>query len=796
MKKSTTRFRPKFLFAGLFTTALFSGAAAPGRAAPPAHPQEMVVWYKQPGTAWLQGMPLGNGRIGAMIFGGLPQERIALNESSFWSGRPHDYDDPNAAKYFDPICDLVSAQKFQEAEQLANDHFRGVPYAQEAYQPIGDLTLDFEPVETSEYRRELDMQRGVAKVSYRVGDAVLTRETFVSYPDGVLVTRISADKPGRVSFSVQFKGPYQVSSVADGNRLVADGQWKGPFPPPRAGNPMQIARTDGVGLRYEAALSARRDGGTSEAANTRLSFHGANAVTLVVALATSFKSYQDISADPAAHCQTVLDAAAGKDFAALERRHVDDFQALMSRVNLTVGEPARSAKPTDERLKEARAGAVEPNLQALIFQFGRYIAVSSSRAGGQPSNLQAIWDEALLPSWGSKYTLNINLQMNYWLTEVANLTECNAPLFELIKDLTVTGARTAKAYYNRDGWVAHHNTDLWRGTAPVDYAMPGLWPMGGAWLCQHLWEHYLYTGDEKFLREYYPVMRGAAQFFSELLVEEPTHHWLVTPVSMSPEHRFQDQDGKPGALSPGPTMDIAILRELYAHCIEAERILHTDEGFGQELADQTAKFPPYRINSRGYLQEWIEDWAPGNEGHNLSPNFTFFPGTSITLRGTPELAAAINRWMNDRRSSTSWQGAWDTCVWARLERPDRVERWLKAYAGAVADNLHSRGSNQSDASFGLTAAVCEALLQSHAGEISLLPALPPSWADGAIDGLRARGGYEIAMEWKGGVLQSVILKNPSSTARALKLRCGARTMDVTVRAGETLRLNADLAVAN
>jgi len=795
MKNLSPDFLQRYATVGLIALALLGSALSRGQAAEPTNSPPLVTWYQQPGSAWLQGLPLGNGMIGAMVFGGVPQERIALNESSFWSGRPHNYDDPDAGKYSGQIRDLVFAKKFQEAEQLANDHFRGIPYAQEAYQPIGDLILNFEPGEFSDYRRELDLQTGIAKVGYRVGDAVITRETFVSWPDRVLVTRVSADKPGRVAFGAQFKGPYLVSSLAEPDRLVMDGLWKGPFPPPRPGNPMQIARTDGTGLRYQAAVSVRRDGGTVEVSGTTLNFRGANAVTLVMALATSYANFADIGADPAARCKKILDDSAGKDFATLQRRHEDDFRALMSRVNLTLGDPALAAKPTDERLKAVRAGGTDANLQALTFQFGRYILVSSSRPGGQPANLQAIWNEAVLPPWGSKYTTNINVQMNYWPAEVANLSECHETLFTMIKELAVIGAGTAKTYYNCGGWVCHHNTDLWRGTAPVDYVMPGLWPMGGAWLCQHLWEHYLYTGDEKFLKEYYPIMRGAAQFFSEWLVEEPTHHWLVTPASMSPEHRFTDEAGHPGAISPGPTMDFAILRELYSHCIEAEKILKTDADFGSKLAAQLAKFPPYRINRRGTLQEWIEDWTPGTEGHNLSPNFTFFPGTSITLRGTPDLAVAIGRWMNDRRSSTSWQGAWDTCVWARLERPDRVDAWFKAYTGAVADNLHNRGSNQSDASFGMTAAVSESLLQSHAGEISLLPALPTSWSEGAISGLRARGGYEVALEWKAGALQSATIRRTGATgsSRPIKLRYAGKTAEVVVKSGDTVRLNADLA---
>ena len=769
-------------------------AAEPAQSASAQVSQEMVLWYRQPATAWLQAMPLGNGMIGAMVFGGIEQERIALNESSFWSGRPHDYDDPEAGKYFAQIRDLVFADKFQEAEKLANSHFYGIPKAQEAYQPIGDLLLSFPHDKITDYRRELNLETGIAKVSYRQDDAVITREAFVSWPDRVFVLRISADKPGRISLGAQFKGPYLQTSAADPGRLLMDGIWKGPFSAPPTGMNGLIARTKGEGLRYQAALAARREGGKSQAAGATLSIEGADAVTLVLALATSYVNYHDISGDPAARCRKVLDNAGSKDYATLYRRHVEDFGNLMGRVRLQIGDVSQNQKPTDERLAAIRAGGVDLNLQALAFQFGRYILASSSRAGGQPANLQGIWNEATLPPWGSKYTTNINVEMNYWPAEVCNLSECHQPLFELIKDISETGEKTARTYYNCDGWVLHHNTDLWRGTAPVDAVRYGMWPVGGAWLCQDIWEHYAFGGDEKFLAEYYPTMRGSAQFLLELLVEDPKHHWLVTPFSMSPEHTYRDKDGNTASLSPGPTLDIALIRELFTHCIEAAKILNVDEDLRAKLADALDRLPPYRINSRGYLQEWIEDWTGGTEGHNVSPNFPLFPGSTITLRGTPQLAAAINKWMETRQGRGGWITAWDTCVWARLERGEKVEQWLQLLVRSLADNLHNPRSNQSDANFGLTAAVAEALLQSHAGEISLLPALPPSWSTGSVSGLRARGGFELAMEWKDGKLQSATIYNAAPAK--FKVRYGAKTADISIKPGQVLHLNADLTVTN
>jgi alpha-L-fucosidase 2 len=789
MKPQSHHLLPEFIL-GFLAIIFLACSTAPGGAAESTS-CDMVTWYRQPAQQWLQAMPLGNGMIGAMVFGGVPQERIALNESSFWSGRPHDYDDTNAFQYFPQIRDLVFADKFQEAEKMANDHFYGKPKAQEAYQPIGDLLLDFGTTNFTDYRRELDMETGVAKVSYRSGDAVITREAFVSWPDRVLVVRISADKPGRINFAAKFRGPYLETSAADHGRLVMNGTWNGPFPGPATGMAGLIAHTTGKGLRYEAALVSRLEGGASEATNSTLQIHNANAVTLVVAIATSFVNYRDISGDPAARCKKVLDAAAGKNFAALYRRHIDDFRALMGRVHLKIGDASMNEKPTDERLKTGRAGGSDANLDALVFQFGRYILASSSRIGGQPANLQGIWDEALLPPWGSKYTVNINLEMNYWPAEACNLSECTPPLFGLIKDLSETGAKTAKTYYNCDGWVVHHNTDLWRGTAPVDAARYGMWPSGGAWLCQHVWEHYAFSGDTKFLRENYPLLRGAARFMLELLVEDPKHHWLVTPFSMSPEHTYRDQNGDIASLSPGPTLDIALIRELFSHCIEAGRILGTDKEFTSRLAAALPKLPPYRINSHGYLQEWIEDWTPGTENHNISPDFPLFPGDTITLRGNPELAGAINRWMETRRPRAGWTGAFDTCVWARLERGEKVEQWLNVFianpSNSLADNLQNQRNNQSDANFGFTAAIAEALLQSHAGEISLLPALPPHWPDGSVRGLRARGNFEVDITWRDGKLVEAAIR--SLNGGSTQLRYGSVTLEVKLRKGETYRWN-------
>jgi alpha-L-fucosidase 2 len=381
--------------------------------------------------------------------------------------------------------------------------------------------------------------------------------------------------------------------------------------------------------------------------------------------------------------------------------------------------------------------------------------------------------------------------MNYWPAEVTNLSECHQPLFDMLKDIAVTGAKTARVYYDRGGWVAHHNTDLWRGTAPVDAARYGMWPLGGAWLCQHLWEHYLFTGDRQFLEDSYPIMKGSAQFLLELLVEDPKHHWLVTPFSMSPEHGYYDTKGQLAFLSPAPTLDVALIRELFPHCIEAGKLLAVDDEFRARLEAALARVPPYQINGRGFLQEWIEDWKPGSQGHNVSPDFPFYPGSSITLRGNPELSRAIGNWMETRRPRGGWPTAWDLAMWARLKRGDQVAACMRAIVrNSLAPDLHNARSNQSDCNFGYTAAVAEALLQSHAGEISLLPALPAGWAHGSVTGLRARGGYEVGMRWNAGKLASAQIRG--TTSGPCRVRSGEKIVTISLKAGETLNLNADL----
>ncbi len=795
--KKTTYSTKTFTFVVLATAAILISACSSKDAEKIPEEKEMVLWYNNPaGDVWLDGLFIGNGFMGGNVFGRVENERIALNESTFWSGKPHDYNDPEAYNYFEKIKELVFADKFKEAEKMVNEHFYGIPANQQAYAPLGDLLLNFAVSGDSikNYYRELDMETGVVKVNYMDGDVNMTREVFMSYPDHVMVMKISADKPGKVSVEAKLKSLFTEEVKTLDNKLMLNGTWS--YLPDRVVD--LIAKVDGKGMDFQTSLVAMPEKGSLEATDSSLVVSNANSVTFVLTSATSFEKYNDISGDPAAKCEKILAGVNGKNFKELKKTHLEDFENLMSRVHLKIGDPLMNEKPTDERIAALKSGQSDQELLAKVFQFGRYILVSSSREGSAPANLQGRWNEDLLPNWGSKYTVNINTEMNYWPTEVTNLSECHQPLFDMLKDLSENGAKTAKTYYNADGWVLHHNTDIWLGTAPVDAARYGMWPMGGAWLCQHIWEHYLYTGDVEFLREYYPVMKGSAQFIMDIMDYEPKYNYLVIPFSMSPEQGyFIEENGEEMFLSSSVTINEAIIRDLFPHCIEAQKILNTDLEFGEKLSDALEKIPPYKIGKDGLMQVWIEDWIKGNEGHNTSVNFGFYPGNSITLRENPDLAEAIEKWLEPRQVSTGWWNyIWDICDWARLENGEKAERVMtdffrsRSSRGGLGNNLQNSGAYQSDSNFGFTASVAECLIQSHAGEISLLPALPPSWKDGSVSGLKARGGFEIDMEWKDGKLTNAEIK--SLLGNPCTVRYGETTKNYDISAGNSIQITGEI----
>ncbi len=749
----------------LRAVAVFAAACLAGNMLLANPKGDMVIWYdSKPVTEWEKPLPIGNGYIGGLVYGGVQRERIALNETNFWSGRPHDYDDPAAGAYYDQIKTLVFDRKFREAENMIDKNFYGNPVAQQCYEPLGDLRMlfyDVESLEAGDYRRSLDMETGITSVTFKARGVTYNREVFVSYPDNVMIVRLTVDKPGSVSLDAWLESFFADNVQSQPGRTVLDGQWEGPLP-----QYWLIAPVEGKGMKFQTVLEVRNEGGTQTVTRGRLSIRKADAVTLVLTAATSYVNYNDISADPDKRNKATMAAVAGKSFDTFRKEQVEIFSEKMGRVHLELGDTSRNAIPIDKRIEDVKAGVSDPNLEALCFQFGRYMLLSSSRKGGQPATLQAIWNERLTPPWGSKYTININIQMNYWPSEVANLAECHIPLFDMLRETSVPGAKTAETYYGvKHGWVAHHNLDIWRGTAPVDAARYGIWPVGGAWLCQHIWEHYAFSGDKEFLKEYYPVMKGSAEFLADLLVRHPQLGYLVTPFSMSPEHGFYDDNGEVAFVSPAPMMDVAIMNDLFPHVIEASKILKVDSDLRKRLEKILKSLPPYKVNSSGYPQEWVEDFKPLRGGHDVSPYFPVYPGNSILLHRESDqvMVEAYKRWMETRSVGRGgFPASWNIALWSRLERGDKASAQIRALNASMAEQFLKQGTGaQVDAPFGYTAGIAESLIQSHAGEISLLPALPEHWKKGSVSGLRARGGNTIDISWVDGKLVCATISNPA-----------------------------------
>jgi len=766
--------------------------------------KKYVLWFSEPGTKWEEAIPIGNGRLGAMVQGGIKQDIWSLNEETLWSGYPQDKQNYDAIKYLPEIRSLLNERKTKEAEKLINAHMLG-PW-NESYQPVGDMLLDFDhPQEISGYRRELNMDNGLVEITYQAGDVTYTREIFASYPDNVLVARIKASRKGALNFSVSFKSllPYQVSAY--GNDLTLEGRAQS--------RSICYANLDtlvkdhfeeGKGMRFQAQARILPSGGQIVCDNKAITVKGADEAVILLAIQTSYNGFDKDpyteGKDYKALCSGDIDKAVKKGFDQLKNAHIKDYVNLFGRMDIDLGTDSAAMKPMQERIKNYQAGK-DPNLTALYFQFGRYLLISSSRPGTKAATLQGIWNKDIKPAWSSNYTLNCNVELNYWPANLANLAECHLPLIDLAKDLSIDGARTAKNIYGARGWMAHHNADLWRTTSPVGGS--GTWAIyqvGGAWLTHHLWEQYLFTLDKAYLADVWPTMKGAALYFVDALQKDPKTGWLVTNPSESFENQYVRPDGVVGWACVGATQDMQIIRSLFNYCIEASRILGIDKEFADQLSSLLPQLPPMMIDPvTGQLQEWLDPWQAANPlNGQVAQSWGLTPGHLISLRKTPELAEAFRKTIEFRKpgesyNSGSWSAAFPANFWARLENGTEVQKVFdRHFKLALFPNFTCKFFNvwQIDGNLGITADIGEMLLQSHTGEIHLLPALSPAYPAGSVRGLCARGNFEVNIAWENGVLKNAEILSKSGGPCTVRYK--EKTIEILTEKGKTYHLSENL----
>lgn len=721
---------------------------------------ELTLWYKHPARAWTEALPVGNGRLGAMIYGTVEKEHIQFNEETLWNGEPHDYSHKGASDYLETIRQLLFEGKQSEAEKLAMKEFMSVPLRQKAYQPFGDLYIEFPGHENyTGYCRKLDLKNAVSTVIYTVGGVKYKREIFVSNPEQVIVIRLSSDKKNSLNFSLAMDAEHEKKKIDTSNSEQS----------------LEVAVKGGA-LFGKARLRIETNGQLSNTTD-KIELTEADEATIYLSASTNYINYKDISKDPDSELDKIFAGIKNKSYKSIFENHLKDYTSLFNRFELDMGESVRDTLPTDERLRLFWEDPVDPELIALYVQYGRYLLISSSREGTYPANLQGIWNDKMNPPWDSKYTTNANTGMNYWPAELTNLSECHDPLFKMIEECSQTGAIVAREHYGANGWVLHHNTDIWRGTAPINAANHGIWQTGGAWLSYHFWEHYLYTQDKKFLKNRaWPIMKGAALFFTKVLIPDPKTGWLISSPSNSPEN---------GGLVAGPTMDHQIIRSLFRACVEAGNILDIDQEFTTELSELIPKIAPNQIGRLGQLQEWLQDVDnPDNHHRHISHLWGVYPGNDINRENTPALFNAARQSLIFRGDEgTGWSLAWKINYWARFLDGNRSYKLIKMLLRPVESepgNYRGGGSYinlfdahppfQIDGNFGGTAGIIEILVQSHLDRIDLLPALADVFPEGSIKGVCVRGGFELSFSWKKGKLNYVEVLSKAGKSCKLKYR--------------------------